>query len=55
MIILHLDQILSCIWLCPWEKDPYGNFLAFSFFKEFDYTNAEEIKSEILLLYSSYK
>ena len=37
------------------RKDPYDNFLALSFFKEFDKTKSEEVKAEILLLYSSYK
>ena len=39
------------IWLCPWEKSPYGSFLAFSLFKEFDKTKSEEVKSEILWHY----
>lgn len=41
-------------WLCPWEKGPIGNLLAFSCFlkKEFDNAKPEEVK--FLWLYSNY-
>ena len=41
------------VWLYPWEKSPYGNFL--DFFVEFAKTKSEEVKSELVWLYSSYK